>query len=512
MSARGSGSCSPCSPCENLVGCSETPALHCVPKYLCAEVTITEGAGENLCCDAGKISVLMLYTAAENVCGGWGNSGSCGLVNAAFGLTLDENTSPDATFTAYLTVMYGGDPTATINESVEVTIGDGEPIDITIGPFTDGATGNSFTLRITEAGVIPHPWNKERCNPCLCARCLPAAFCVRVVKYAQDMESEFRCEGCFAARSITWDDETCQWSGTVTCGLDSYTVTISLPPIYEGACELVLEGSGEGMSGSVRLGVESIISPISPVSCVKCCDGIIYQGHYGTNCPPCTDCTAETQEEDLNCGKGLAGSMSGTLVIEDADFVVEISVAPEWCGGDCATLDPTECGCCASLEYLEDVFCPDIFRPSLFATLDAPGCDFDGQVIELIPRNAFHPAPAGSPPLNGSCGEYVSEYFALDCFGETVTGYLGLRCVLPDPVICEPAYQGPYLYKLSYFWQGACLGSGTQGDEFPTTADCDPPEFSYVVNKPLSTIVPPDPTEPCDCCDSGGTFTIHISE
>lgn len=509
MPAKGSSNCFICPPCHNTASCSDNAAIRCVPKYLCATIAITPG--EELCCPSNEVSGLLFYNSGVGDCGYWGGGNTCGRVRFSFEITMTENDSPDATLECRFLIWYDSDTVATIDETFQITILDGGGISFTSGPYSDGT--NAFTVTIGAASVIEHPWNKRTCNPCVCVRCLPASFCVRMVKRAKDMTSANRCKGCYTTFYAEYDESACGWFGSATCALDIYNVTISFPPIYDGNCALKVEATGAGMSGEVIMVLEGASGSIAPTGCLKCCYRNTLVGRYGVDCPPCFDCLAESPEEDFGCGATLIQDAEAGLVIENDDFDVTFEIEAVWCLEKCESSE-TECGCCPELEYQEDVFCPEAERVSLFATIDAPGCDYDGMIVELIPRTAFNPAPPGSPALNGKCGDYASDYFTLTCdeaseVGNTVTGYLAVRCVRPVPDICGVAISDSRYYKLFYQFTSACLGPGVSGNVDPDEHACSPPDFTYTVPNVMNSGIQP---VTCDCCDAAGSFTIHVSE
>lgn len=506
MPAKGS-CCTACEPCEaELASCDGSVCLQCAPRRLCATVTVMPPPGIKTCCPGNVFSFTMPMTCnGRNV--SWTGGGTCGLIDAAATITLTDNDSSGGC-EARLEYVADG---VLVDQIIAFT---GFPITLetTIG-------NNAHSVVIGAAASIPHPWNKAACNPCICTRCLPPAFCVAIHK-GSSVPDKMDCDPCQDLTTLAMN--ACDYTGTVElkCGVDTYTVTASLPPIENGQCGIRFQISGPGVSIDVVLGGESAGG--STNGCYKCCrpGQALPMSRIG-RCRDvsCSDCFAEDPAEDNGCGVVTLGEVnySDSVVIEEVGIpenewkTFRVSIREQWCGERCSNdlIDQPQCcfrlqGPIAGAEQCLDNpsqltmsfiapacqgLSPDADSGGLtLGTLDASGCA-DGSIFQSgwvgtgIP---FHACPALA----------------------TVTAIL--FCNFPSD--CKPELEpGEYceFARLYLYTEGNSLGGHTECLT-PVRCTCDPLFFEFEM--PIPGLVGADPEGCPDWCDESGTLTIRITE
>lgn len=436
----------------------------------------------------------------------WNGAGACGIANLALSVDLIEN---DPAQGCAVRIDYGD---GVENGDTEMAF-TGFPIELTVS-----LSDLTYTITLSANTGIAHPWNKAACNPCLCMRCLPPAFCVAIAK-ASATPDIFECDPCYDITAI--DMDPCSYTGTaeLKCGEDTYTVSASLPPIENGQCGIRISVLGPGVDLDLVLGGESVGS--STNGCYKCCQAgaTLPMSRIG-RCQDttCSDCLAEDPAEDDGCGVATLSEISydNSFVIEEEGVPEEdwqtftISIRESWCGERCSnTLIPAP-QCCFRLQgpIAGAEHCLD--QPtSLGLSIIAPQCNGDS------PDNDGATLTLGTMDATGCGGSVVQG-------GWTITGMTFHACpALANanvilfcelPVGCEDELEpGEYceFAKLYIETGGNSLG-GTALCLSPTFCSCDPLFFEF--EAPVPGLNGADPEACPDWCDAGGTMTIRITE
>lgn len=438
---------------------------------------------------------------------GWTGSGNCGLLDLAITIVLDNNTVSEG---CTADVQIANSNSAGITHLVlELASGD---VSWSFD-YVDEVNGVSFAITIAATHGVKHPWLHEPCNPCLCLTCLPPSYCVAIRRYSPT-PNEMDCDPCSEIGVLTMDP--CDYTGELTlqCGDDSYTVSIYLPPISEGRCAIIAAVSGPDVEIEVDIAGESVTS--STNGCYKCCrNGYPLPISRIGQCVSvsCSDCEAETPEEDNGCGVGVFSQVDYSVEVESAEpggKRFAITIKELWCDEDCTStlIDGPQCcfrlqGPIAGAEHCRDN--PAALTLSMVAQ-QCEGDSPDGDSATLV-LGTLDASACGASVFQGG---WVATGVTFHSCSALAYADIILWCELPAD--CENELEpGEYceFAKLIINTGGNALG-GNFRCLTPTFCTCDPLFFEFETT--MLELLGADPESCPDWCDAGGTLTIRVSE
>lgn len=355
MAINASGQCSPC--CKQLRDC-ETCAK-CYPKYLCVTATITPAYGDSGChCE--KITGRLF--SSDAFCG-WAGVVSCANDSLSFNVRVEKDDAGDC---------------ATIVEAIELEITQSFPGVLSGIAFSGSYDGLAFDVVISAAPMVVNPLSFGACPICVCASCLPNAFCViyqdystgsvytgvmpwlcdsrsydRVVVGDQTVEANLSTVACeilvtadagatlISLESPQSDDTgvmgvVCMESpGSLTRGKSPFT-TVAQPGLLTGS---IVVSSGDTVTGLIT---------VQELPCEGGCDACPESPNHGLCCDYLPDsltmqvrCTTdedyacdETQTQTVPFSAGYTGTFSFCDINEDivivADCDDDLVTQSEW--------------------------------------------------------------------------------------------------------------------------------------------------------------------------------------
>lgn len=496
-------SCIRCQPCEAEASSCDDVCLACLPRRLCCSVKMTFAEEYEGCCWGAFSYTMLLSCFTGSGFPTWGGVGAC--YDLQFNVTVVmEDNDPDEGCHVHIYVSnHDG-----ITDLGLVTF-TGFPITLS---FTDVA-GNVYDATIGASGGIPHPWNDRDCNPCLCARCLPPTYCFSIWRGSQN-PLDLDCDPCFVMGTLSITECFTTVSTTAQCGVNTYTITLSLPDIADGNCGLMLSVAGPGLSGDPFLiGIEDISFP-STNGCFKCCQ-VGYStpiSRIGTcgNAALCTDCFADSAEDDNGCGLSTLTDpdvFSDIMIEEDGvdpldwdRFIFRFKA--NWCGERCESEDADGAYCCkatnpppAGAEHCYD------YATTLTASFISD-CGGGPDGLEITMTIADGMLCGGVTPISGWSG--VGN--PVECANDTIE--LFMICGFPGD--CQNSLPGGeycQFYRLVLRTAGNTLGSQCLTGEL-INCYCDPfmLEFRFAIPSKLGA----DPDICPNFCDAG-IVTVRIT-
>lgn len=313
MAINAVGQCSPC--CKQLRDC-ETCA-RCYPKYLCVTATITPAYGDDGChCE--KIAGRLF--SSDAFCG-WAGVVSCANDSLSFNVRVEKNDSGDC---------------STIVEAIELEITQSFPGVLSGIAFSGSYNGLSFDVIISAASMFKNPLAFGNCPICVCAACLPAAFCVIYRNYTEDT---------VLTGVMPWLCESRKYD-SVTLADQTVTATLSTD-----ACELIVTAD----AGLTIIQLESEYSDDPDAKGVVCLEG---SGSLTRGASPFTTVSQP-------------GFLTGSIIVSSGDTVIGLITVQELpCEGGCDACPekPNHGLCC---DYL-----PDSLTMQVRCTTDEDyGCD-----------------------------------------------------------------------------------------------------------------------------------------
>lgn len=462
---------------------SSALATICLPRRLCVTVRV----GSAACCfPDNTFHFQMLMTCSPTV---WSGEGTCGHASLALNTTMVENGG----VCTFRTVP--NSDTAQAAETTSLTFS---------MTYTDGTY--TYTIDVSEAPVLPHPYNGQACNPCICARCLPPSFCVFFNK-TNAVANPAKCVPCFDYVRIPIDPCTGGGTASITCGDEVYTVTIALVPIYEQVCGIDFTFAGPDFYETARLLLEGR-SGTSENGCWKCC-----QAGYATPISRigacagvnCTDCL--TEDDTSGCGKVVLDDLDFSVTYDDMNGDhddVSIHVSPMWCNEKC-NADGQEPDCCYRVSRATTANCDGV--PEVLANI--LGCD--GWPTD-IPVNiggvsGFY---CGVAPVY--CSSKLGSTSFLNAWALADPVELELWCCIPTD--CESVTEGehPEKFELVFRQNGDCILNYCYIASPNSGASCRPVFLEFTV--PAPPHLGPCIADPL-CCPFycvGSTLTIRLTE
>lgn len=312
MAVNAIGQCAPC--CKQLSDCDT--CARCYPKYLCVTATITADYGDSSChCD--MITGRLFSSSA--FCG-WSGSISCANDSLSFNVYIEKE----------------GDDCSTVVEAIELGVTHTFPGVLRDIAFSGSYDGLLFEVTISAATMFVNPLAFGPCPICVCATCLPAAFCVIYQNYA---------EGTVLTGIMPWLCESQQYNGIT---LDDQTINLTLSTT---SCELFATAS----AGSTVISLESNHTDDPDAKGIVCLES---SGELTKGQAPFTSVAQP-------------GFLTGSIIVSTGDTVTGLITIQELpCEGGCdACPDKPNHGLCC--DYL-----PDSLTMQVRCTTDEDyGCD-----------------------------------------------------------------------------------------------------------------------------------------
>jgi hypothetical protein len=436
-----------------------------------------------LCC-SNPFAFEMLMTCGEFP--SWSGGGVCGTQTFQITVELTDNVLAGG---CQIRVSWSSANSGAVNQYYAFT---GFPITLV---FVD-SLGISFSVLIGASIGIAHPWNNQVCNPCICARCLPAAFCVYLSRTAGTGPPSI-CVPCSGIVTVPLNN-CATGTGSIICKNDTYTVTINLPAIEEKRCDLEVRVVGPDFDKTFVLDIER---STTAGDCYECFQGATLVSRFGA-----------CEGGKTGSGKTTMGPLSVDQIFENIGTAlddVRVVITPMWCGS-CVPKVWSGCdGACPSIEHQ----IPQCNPVTIFGEIIAPGCVFGGQTFTMtqIGQDAADLIVPNYDPTT-SCQEYainsgMGNTINLNCDGlqfKAVLFYVHDNCTGHTNIDMTK-------YKLYVLIGGTCLAM-ISAPSISTTlavnygATCQPFRLDFVIN--LSSLV----QFPCSCCTDGNSqATIRLT-